>query len=306
MSPPRGLATVQVDMDPLYLAFPGVPRFAFERQEASIHADVLPVYLELFRDHGVKATFFVVGRDLTSPMGRAGVERILAEGHEVANHTFTHERFNGADAAAKIEDIDRFEEIFASTFPGVPLSGFKAPCYALDEAVLARLEGRYAYDSSMISVLAAPLLRLYYRRKGQYVHPFNWGRPSHFFAPRTPYRCDPARIAAKGSSKIVMLPVTTGPLLGLPMHFSFVNIFGLGYFMANFKPLDMSSPGYCNFAFHAVDLFDAPECVGRPGLARPLPERVANARRIIAALLSRYEVLPSRELAGRAASGGRA
>jgi len=306
MSPSQGLATVQVDLDPLYLAFPHTPRFAFERQEASIHTDALPRYLDLFREFGIKATFFVVGRDLEHPVGRAGVARLLEEGHEAANHTYSHESFNGADTAAKLRDIDRFEEVFAACFPGVALSGFKAPCYAIDEAVLAHLDGRYLYDSSMISVSVAPLLRQYYRRQGATVHPLNWGRPGHLLAPRTPYRCNPARISSRGNSRILLLPVTTSPLLALPMHFSFVNIFGFNYFMMNFKALNVSSPGYCNFAFHAVDLFEAPESAGRPGLSRPLGQRLDNARRILDALCARYEVAPSRELALRHAAGAAA
>ena len=46
--------------------------------------------LDLLAEHGGRATFFVLGAAVDEPDGTATVTRMLAEGHEVGNHTYTH------------------------------------------------------------------------------------------------------------------------------------------------------------------------------------------------------------------------
>ena len=48
------------------------------------------VVLDILRDRGVPATFFVVGDMLRRDGARALAERAVAEGHWVGNHTLTH------------------------------------------------------------------------------------------------------------------------------------------------------------------------------------------------------------------------
>ena len=47
-----------------------------------------PQILDILKAKGVKATFFVIGANAESNPDL--VQRIVAEGHEVGNHTFTH------------------------------------------------------------------------------------------------------------------------------------------------------------------------------------------------------------------------
>ena len=50
--------------------------------------DVTPAILDLLREYGARATFFVVAASLA---GRENVaRRAAAEGHEIGNHTFSH------------------------------------------------------------------------------------------------------------------------------------------------------------------------------------------------------------------------
>ena len=58
-----------------------------------------PQILDTLKEHGVLATFFVIGRNIVeSPWtsvtgaGRSIVKRALIEGHTVGNHTYTHAR----------------------------------------------------------------------------------------------------------------------------------------------------------------------------------------------------------------------
>ena len=47
-----------------------------------------PALLDVLRDRGVRATFFVTGAHVTAHPDLA--RRIVAEGHAVGNHTFSH------------------------------------------------------------------------------------------------------------------------------------------------------------------------------------------------------------------------
>lgn len=46
--------------------------------------------LDVLYDHGLLASFFVVGDQLRDPANRAAAERAHAEGHWIGNHTLTH------------------------------------------------------------------------------------------------------------------------------------------------------------------------------------------------------------------------
>lgn len=52
------------------------------------HPEHTPVMLDLLRAHGASATFFVIGREVDRH--RSLVRRIVEEGHEVANHSYSH------------------------------------------------------------------------------------------------------------------------------------------------------------------------------------------------------------------------
>lgn len=64
--------------------------------------------LEILEDAGVKATFFLVGKDIQSNPVEA--QNIIAAGHELGNHSFTHSRmlFKSLDfVKEEIEKTDR-------------------------------------------------------------------------------------------------------------------------------------------------------------------------------------------------------
>lgn len=52
--------------------------------------EVTPRVLDVLRARSLRSTFFVLGRKLGDPVGQDLARRIRAEGHGIANHTFTH------------------------------------------------------------------------------------------------------------------------------------------------------------------------------------------------------------------------
>jgi peptidoglycan/xylan/chitin deacetylase (PgdA/CDA1 family) len=60
--------------------------------------------LDILKKNQVKGTFFIIGRNLKA-YPQVG-QRIVAEGHAIANHTWSHryQKFSGAGAAREIDD----------------------------------------------------------------------------------------------------------------------------------------------------------------------------------------------------------
>ena len=83
-----------------------------------------PQLLEELRDHGLRATFFVLGEQLERwpEIGRA----IVDEGHEIALHGFGHFRHDKAAAGRSRDDIERGLEAIEATV-GVRPRWYRAP-----------------------------------------------------------------------------------------------------------------------------------------------------------------------------------
>lgn len=59
--------------------------------------EVTPRVLDLLADRGIRAHFFVLGRQVATERGRRLVERARDEGHLIGNHSYTHEVPLGVD-----------------------------------------------------------------------------------------------------------------------------------------------------------------------------------------------------------------
>lgn len=72
-----------------------------------------PVYtgkiLDILKKYGVKATFFMIGRSIERYPDIA--RRVVAEGHEAANHTYSHCRMSGVTREALISEITKTQEL---------------------------------------------------------------------------------------------------------------------------------------------------------------------------------------------------
>ena len=86
--------------------------------------DHTPALLELLREHGVKATFFLVGRE--AERYPQLVERIVEEGHVLGNHSYSHPMFDALTHTEQWVEVERTDEVL-STFDGRPKHGFRPP-----------------------------------------------------------------------------------------------------------------------------------------------------------------------------------
>lgn len=72
-------------------------------------ADTTARLLDGLRDRDAKATFFLVGRQITSNVTL--VQRMKAEGHQIGNHTWDHLKLQGASASVVTEEISKTDTV---------------------------------------------------------------------------------------------------------------------------------------------------------------------------------------------------
>lgn len=65
--------------------------------------------LNILREENVKATFYLIGNDIEKNPGE--VEKMIAEGHEIGNHTYNHERMFLVSPSFVKSEIERTDEL---------------------------------------------------------------------------------------------------------------------------------------------------------------------------------------------------
>ena len=85
-----------------------------------------PKLLDLLAEHGVKATFCLVGRNVAAHPDL--VRRIAAEGHTLCNHTWQHSLTLGKKKPAVIlADLQRTNNAIRQAVPGAEIKYMRAP-----------------------------------------------------------------------------------------------------------------------------------------------------------------------------------
>ena len=165
---------------------PHIRRVDWDTTPLRVQANVERI-LDLFAEHDVKATFFTLG--WVAQRHPAMVQRIVAEGHELASHGWEHIRANTQRPAEFADDIRR-TKAFLEDVGGVAVQGYRAASYSIGRdnlwALDALADAGYRYSSSI-----APLRHDLY------------GMPE---APRFAF--------AAAGGRLAEIPVTTLPLAG--------------------------------------------------------------------------------------------
>ncbi len=288
------LASLSIDLDGLehYHRIHGLPDPPASAVDP-VYGTAAERFGELCARLGLRGTAFCVGASLASPAAAAAVRALAAAGHELGNHSLSHDyalsRRPSAEIAAEVRGgVDAIARA-AGTRP----VGFRAPGYTLSADLLRALAADgYRYDSS-----AFPALPYYVAKAGVLALLAATGRrsravldrPRVLLAPRAPYRPREDEPYAVGALPLLELPVTTG-LLGFPIIGTFVATLPL----AALRLAAATARGLplVNVELHGVDLLDASDA--SPALAaRQRDLRVAAATKI--ARIERFV----RSLAGR-------
>lgn len=106
--------------------------------------------LDLLEAHGVKATFFFLGR--VACKHPELVKRVSARGHEVGCHGLNHDLYRDCRPEQLRDELCR-TRLVLQDLSGQPILGHRAPSWSLDRrvpwAVEAILDAGFAYDSSV-------------------------------------------------------------------------------------------------------------------------------------------------------------
>lgn len=111
---------------------------------------VTPLLLDALKKHGMKATFAVSGQNLEFNPGLA--RRIVSEGHEIANHTYSLPDLKRLSPEEIVREIRAAEEVIVRV-AGVKPKYFRATNGELDESLrdLVQKEGYEVLDSTLDS-----------------------------------------------------------------------------------------------------------------------------------------------------------
>ncbi|QBM76407.1 glycosyltransferase [Sphingomonas sp. AAP5] len=122
-----------------------------------------PKILDILKQKKVPGTFFVIGENVLTQ--RSLINRMVAEGHEIGSHTYTHPNLAGASQSETTFQLNTTQRLFQA-FTGHTLRLFRAPYFGdaepstadeIDPALMAQ-------DRGYISV-------------GLHVDPGDWKRP---------------------------------------------------------------------------------------------------------------------------------
>jgi len=185
-------AAVSIDLDELhhYFAIHGLP--APERAAHVVYDRAVPRASDWAEALGVPLTFFVVGRDLERAENAETVRSLLARGHELGNHSFSHHYdLTRRDRAEMAREVAGGIDALTRATGTRPL-GFRAPGYLVNDELIGVLASLgVAYDSSVFpspayyAAKAAKLFSLKLRgRTSQSVR----GTAKMLLAPARPYR----------------------------------------------------------------------------------------------------------------------
>ncbi|MFH1131613.1 MAG: polysaccharide deacetylase family protein [Pseudomonadota bacterium] len=258
---PMKLCAVNIDLDPLtsYYQIHGLghtPR----QLRATIIRKVLPRFEELFTEAGIKATFFVVGKELEREKeAQETIRRLVEAGHELANHTYSHP-YDLCRLPAQVleEEIRRAHDVILDTVGKSPV-GFRAPGYFVNGEVFRVLAGcGYSYDASMFP--SPP----YYAAKAAVIGGMALrgrnsasvlGDPRCFLSPPEPYRPDIKKPWKRGHSPLVELPVAVVPYFRVPAIGTMLAV--SPPWMRRWVLRGMTQRSFFNFELHGIDLADA-------------------------------------------------
>lgn len=127
----------------------------------------VPAVLALLERHGIRASFFVPGRVAERHPGR--VEEILAAGHEIGHHGYTHTSPTKLSRAEEEDELLRGREVLERL--GARIRGYRSPSWDLSPNTLDLLRHHgFAYASNLMDDIAP------YRHQGSGIVelPISW------------------------------------------------------------------------------------------------------------------------------------
>jgi peptidoglycan/xylan/chitin deacetylase (PgdA/CDA1 family) len=125
--------SVWLAMDPANTHRPGVLSQGIYGPKVAV-----PLILELLAEHGVRASFFVPG--MIVERHRPVIEGIVAAGHELGLHGYTHTRPALLSRDEERDELDRAYDLLTGL--GASVSGYRSPAWDVSAHTLDLLEAK--------------------------------------------------------------------------------------------------------------------------------------------------------------------
>ncbi len=297
-------ASINIDLDTLADDIDSHTRIIHDEALPQItYQRVLPRFLELLDRHGIKATFFVIGRDIAA---NTRVLRQLAEsGHELANHTMHHDKqlVNLTDAQIRSE-ISECDQRLAA-IAGTAIAGFRAPGYTISPRVIAILQSLgYRYDTSLNGSLVYSATKRLFKAIRLQDQTYVTCQPmADHFGPRNPYRLGDSFTHEDRSASFTEIPVSVIPFAQYPFVTSVLLPFGLNATLWGLDRL-ISRGLFINCGLHINEFTDPGDVAGRGEtfyyteklMKRPLAERIRYFDALFAAIRQRCNIVLLRDI----------
>ena len=296
------IASISIDLDSIY-CYQRIYGLPPDETDNIIYEVGLERFTNLMEDYGLKATLFVVGRDVAMGDNRRILRYLSDQGFEIANHSLSHDyrltRLVPDEMAREVSEGKKAIEAVT----GVEVDGFRAPGYNVNEALLDAIErSGHRYDSSVFPCLpyyatkAAVLavMKLGFRESRSIL-----GGPQVLAAPRRPYHPHPKAYWRTGKRRLWELPISTSPVLRFPFLGSFITMMGEGFFPYLFSML--KSQPCLVLEFHGMDFMDGwadgleAELLKQPDVAKGWEVKERLFRSVLEDLKARGPVVPLRE-----------
>lgn len=159
----KSYVLVQVDCDGMYalISHYGEHINSSMKNETDVFYWSINRIALLLKRFNLRATFFVVGKDLETPENVDILKEIVLDGHEISNHTYTHpNNFSKMSDINKKKEIEKANRIIYQKL-GVISKGFRAPNFDINVNILNTLcESGITYDCSYLYTPWKPLLRI--------------------------------------------------------------------------------------------------------------------------------------------------
>ncbi len=102
--------------------------------------------LDVFAEHGGKATFFLIGKKIDAETGEY-VKRAYNEGHEIGNHSFSHEKMTLKTQDEIISEVSKVQEK-VKELTGVEPVWYRPPFLAANALTYMSIDMPHAHCSS--------------------------------------------------------------------------------------------------------------------------------------------------------------
>jgi peptidoglycan-N-acetylglucosamine deacetylase len=264
---------------------------------------VVPFVLDLLEELDIKITFFIVGQDAAFEKNRKILYSIKERGHEIGNHSFSHESWLKTYSKQKIEEeiITAEDAIFKAT--GVKTSCFRGPGFSWSNDLLEVLQKRdYKFDASILPTFISPVMRIYYFWNSKLTKEERQNRKELFGSYKEGFYSVKAFNWKLANNKTLLeIPVTTIPVFKIPFHLSYL-LYISGFSMWVMKiylsfalfmcKITRTSP---SLLLHPLDLISGdkiPELAFFPGMNISTQKKVLVFKYVLNKFKNKFNVLP--------------